>query len=231
MEEDGITQPIVCVVDPDREGNFIIVDGEHRWRASKKIGYTEIPITIVPMTPEQARIATLRHNRARGSEDIELSTQVLRDLERLGAKGWALDSLMMSETEFDKLLEDISAPEALENEEFSQSWEPDMLDDADASAAERGDTSLRTVEGAQTLHTALTTAAVEAQRTREENLHAARTEEERSLIKRSNTLVRISLLFSEEEAEFVKRTLGTEAANKFLQILRWYTNGMPEGGR
>ena len=85
MSEDGFTQPIVCVKHEDQEGMFRIVDGEHRWRCSKELGYDEIPVVVTPMTYEQARIATLRHNRARGSEDIELTSEVLRDLEKLGA--------------------------------------------------------------------------------------------------------------------------------------------------
>ena len=79
IREDGFTQPIVAL----REGN-VIVDGEHRWRAARKLGMAEVPVVLVDMTLEQMRIATLRHNRARGSEDIELSTELLRDLRGLG---------------------------------------------------------------------------------------------------------------------------------------------------
>ena len=76
------------------------------------------------MTYEQARIATLRHNRARGSEDIELTSEVLRDLENLGALDWAQDSLMMDDLELQRMLEDIPAPEAMGDEEFGTAWIP-----------------------------------------------------------------------------------------------------------
>jgi len=123
MEEDGFTQPLVCVKG-DIKDTFRIVDGEHRWRVAQALGYEEIPIVVTPMNIKQARISTLRHNRARGSEDIQMSAQVLRDLEKLGALEWAQDSLMLSDIDVQKLLEDIPVPEALAGEEYAESWVP-----------------------------------------------------------------------------------------------------------
>ena len=40
----------------------------------------EVPVVFVDMTREQMRVSTLRHNRARGSEDIDKSADVLKDL-------------------------------------------------------------------------------------------------------------------------------------------------------
>ena len=76
------------------------------------------------MGEAQAKIATLRHNRARGSEDIQMATDVLRDLESLGALDWAADSLDMDDTELQRLLEDIPAAESLAGDEFSEAWAP-----------------------------------------------------------------------------------------------------------
>ena len=74
MEEDGFTQPIVV------NNDFVIIDGEHRWRAASSLGIKEIPIVKVNMSKEQMRISTIRHNRARGSHDVQLEAEVLRDL-------------------------------------------------------------------------------------------------------------------------------------------------------
>lgn len=86
ITEDGFTQPIITLPD------LTIVDGEHRWRAARHLELKQVPIVKVDMTPEQMRIATLRHNRARGSEDITLAAEVLRDLRELGALDWATES-------------------------------------------------------------------------------------------------------------------------------------------
>jgi ParB/RepB/Spo0J family partition protein len=131
MREDGFTQPIIVAQD------HTIVDGEHRWRAAHEIGLELIPVVVVPMEAAQARIATLRHNRARGSEDIELATQVLRDLEKLGALDWAQDSLDLSDVELQRLLEDIPAPEALAKEQFSEAWVPGTTPTGEVSTDSR----------------------------------------------------------------------------------------------
>ena len=119
MEEDGFTTPIVALP------NGTIVDGEHRWRAAKALGYVEIPVTFVDMDDIQRRVATLRHNRARGSEDVALVAEILRDAESMGALGSVQESLMMTDVEIARLIDDVPAPEALAGEEFGQAWIPD----------------------------------------------------------------------------------------------------------
>lgn len=107
MEEDGFTTPIIV----QRKDN-VIVDGEHRWRAAKVLGYTQVPVVFVDMTPEQMRISTLRHNRARGTEDAGLVSEIIRDLQKLGALDWAADSLMMDNHDIDLLTQQIAQPES-----------------------------------------------------------------------------------------------------------------------
>ena len=142
MREDGFTQPVVAI--KTDEGLIKIVDGEHRWRAAHTLGFDEIPVVITPMTEEQAKIATLRHNRARGSEDVDLTAELLRDLEKLGALDWAQDSLMMDDTEIQKMLEDIPAPEALAADEYTEAWEPGEM----SGAQEDAGTATREIQGA-----------------------------------------------------------------------------------
>ena len=97
---DGFTQPVIV----QRETNQI-VDGEHRWRAAQKLEIGSIPVVFVDMTPEQMRVATLRHNRARGSEQIDLTSLLIREIESMNAIEWAQDELMMSDDELALLLD------------------------------------------------------------------------------------------------------------------------------
>lgn len=211
MSEDGFTQPIVCHK-PTRQ----IVDGEHRWRAAQKLGYTAIPVVFVEMTPEQMRIATLRHNRARGSEDIELTAQVLRDLQSLGALDWAQDSLLLDDVELNRLLEDFPAPEALAAAEYSSAWEP-----ADKLDGQKETTQIRTGgEAGHTIVQAMTPAALEARRDEERRLQQAKTEEERQIVKRESVLYRVSLVFAGEEASVVQAVLGEQPAEKLLTLCK-----------
>jgi len=220
MEEDGFTQPVVAVkitaehieedpklADRYQVGDTVIVDGEHRWRAAAQLGYTSIPLVYAPMTLAQARIATLRHNRARGSEDMELSVEVLRDLQELGAIDWAQDSLMLSDEELNRLIEDVPAPEALAGEEFSGAWEPAKGGpDAEADLSDRRASS--------------TPAAIEAQREAEQRMAQARTEEERQAIRRDLNVYRFALTYADEEAKIVKAIIGHSPAQAILDLCR-----------
>jgi ParB-like chromosome segregation protein Spo0J len=202
MEEDGFTQPIIAHKDTHQ-----IVDGEHRWRAASHLGLDTIPVVFVDMAPEQMKIATLRHNRARGSEDVELSAQVLRDLQQLGALDWAQDSLMLDDVEINLLLEDIPAPEALAAEEFSQAWEPGIITDNSVSEDGR-DTSHGTVQ------------AVERLRSMEKKIQEANTEEEKKAARKDADIFRLNLTFTGEEAIIVKGVVGNSPAEAVLRMCK-----------
>ena len=196
MSEDGFTQPIIVSAD------LTIVDGEHRWRAAADLGYTTVPVVRVPMEAAQAKIATLRHNRARGSEDIEMAVDVLRDLEKLGALDWAQDSLQLSDEELNRLLDDIPAPEALAGEEFSTAWNPSITTEENSEIAEA---SLDA-----------TPAAIQQRRAVEKALQTAKTEEEREQIRADRNIYRLSLTFTNEEASVVRSALGDSPAQTIL---------------
>lgn len=223
MQEDGFTQPIVAVRMTEEfvrdarfkdytVGQVVITDGEHRWRAASTLGYEEVPVVITDMSPEQMRIATLRHNRARGSEDIELAANVLKDLQSLGAIEWAQDSLMLDDLELNRLLDDITAPEALANEEYTEGWNPSD------TAHEQTTKAVVTDEGRAT--SGMTPGAMEAARKREEALKSARTQEDRERALKDNAIFRVSLVFNGEEAELVRSVLGDEPAVRLVQLCR-----------
>jgi ParB-like chromosome segregation protein Spo0J len=215
MREDGFTQPVVAIKTSD--GHVKIVDGEHRWRAAHTLGFDEIPVVITPMTEEQAKIATLRHNRARGSEDVDLTAELLRDLEKLGALDWAQDSLMMDDTEIQKMLEDIPAPEALAADEYTEAWEPGEM----SGAQEDAGTSTREIQGASgTTVAAASIASIERQRERERQIAEAKTAEERQALKKDNDIFRLYLTFTGDEATLVKQILGEQAAEKLIEMCK-----------
>lgn len=106
IEEDGFTQPIIV-----QETTKVIIDGEHRWRALKALGKDAVPVVFVDFTLEQQMISTLRHNRARGNENINLAADVLRDLQKLNKLDQAADSLMLDDIELNIMLQDIPKSE------------------------------------------------------------------------------------------------------------------------
>ena len=98
LKEYGFRQPIV--VDKDR----IIVVGHTRYRASKKLGFKEVPITLADnLTPEQINAYRIADNRtAEESEwDNELLKMEIKDLE---AKDFKLDLLGFNEDQLNDML-------------------------------------------------------------------------------------------------------------------------------
>ncbi len=225
MEEDGFTQPII-VIPLEAEGKYMVVDGEHRWRGAQALGLDEIPVVVVEMSPEQARISTIRHNRARGSHDIELEADLLRDLQRLGAMEWAQDSLLISDEELSRLVDDVSAAEAMANEDFSEAWVPDDFSDEDAALIRGEGMSTEQVvistggNENEKVVTAMSANAIEQARRREELLKKAKTIADRQQADRETKLFRISLMFGGEEAKIVRKVLGNRPAERILEMCR-----------
>jgi len=195
MMMDGFTQPIL-VQKATRE----IVDGEHRWRAAKELGYTEAPVAWTNMTPEQMRVATLRHNRARGEENVGLTAELLRDLESIGALEFAQKELQLDDIEIQRLLNDIPAPEALAAVDFSKAWAPTQGD-----TEPKADCSSTTIEASNALREA------------EKKIAQAHTEQDRQTARREANVFRLNTIFSGEEADIVRKACGSNAATKILE--------------
>ena len=211
IREDGFTQPVVV-----HKETRTIVDGEHRWRAARELGMAELPVVFVDMDAEQMRLSTLRHNRARGSEDVDLTAALYRDLRELGALDQARDALGLSAQELEALLDDTPAPEALAGTEFGQAWVPEGRRYSPTEGEE-------STEGVRTPTLEGSTPAALAQiQAAQERLDSATTEEERTaaLNDRGNAVYRISLAFRGEEAEVIKAALGEHPAERLLELCR-----------
>lgn len=202
MKEDGFTQPVIV-----QKATKEIVDGEHRWRCATQLGLKEIPIVYVDMPEEQMRIATLRHNRARGNEDVELSAQVLRDLRELGALDWAQDSLMLDDVELQMLIDDVPAPDALADDDFVESW--DIGSKEANSDSKLGDGT-----------TSSTPEATERLRDMERQIEEAKTEEDKAKAVKEANVFRLVVIFSDDEADLVRSVLGEAPAVALLELCR-----------
>jgi ParB-like chromosome segregation protein Spo0J len=206
MREDGFTQPIVV-----QRATNEIVDGEHRWRGAREIGMLKVPCVFVDMTPEQMRISTLRHNRARGSEDVDLSSQLLRDLRELGALDWAQESLMLDDNELQRLVDDIPAPEALADEDYSTAWVPTR--NVEQTGALVKD---------EAVSASMTPAAAIQRKEFSAKLEAAPTHDARLALELSGRkeAFRVLAIFKDEEAALVRSVLEPNPAAKLLALCR-----------
>lgn len=217
MKEDGFTQPVIAQEKPNpKTGKHTIVDGEHRWRASynPEVDINPIPIVLVDMDEAQMKIATIRHNRARGEHDIGMEADILRDLEQLGGLELIQDTLLMEDVEIQRMLNDIKATEEFAAEEFSQAWEPEKNSSSDK---ELEDINKEVVN-------MRSPRAIHQIRKRDILIAEAKTEEEKQFAREQADIVRISYSFIGEEAKIVKDALGEHPAEKLVELCREHLN-------
>lgn len=129
--EDGYTMPIVTYRDEEND-QYIIVDGFHRYSTmmrSKRIYERErghLPIVVIDKQLGDRMASTIRHNRARGSHNIELMSNIVAELVEMG-KGdrWICQHIGMSPDELLRLKQITGLAALFANRDFSESWEVD----------------------------------------------------------------------------------------------------------
>lgn len=72
--------PIIIRKHPELENKYEIVDGAHRYRAMKELGFQEIIVSIQDMSDKDARIKTIAMNKFRGESDNILLANLIKDL-------------------------------------------------------------------------------------------------------------------------------------------------------
>jgi len=129
IKEDGYTMPIVCYHDADRD-KYIIVDGFHRYRIIKEhkdIYEREegcLPVSVIEKDLSERIASTVRHNRARGSHDVDLMSGIVGELHELGrTDSWIMKHLGMDADEVLRLKQLSGLASLFSDKEFSNSWE------------------------------------------------------------------------------------------------------------
>jgi len=129
--EDGYTQPVVTVYDADND-QYVVVDGFHRFltlKNSARIREREggmLPVVVLDKNLSDRMASTIRHNRARGSHNIELMSQIVAELVEMG-KGdrWICQHIGMSPDELLRMKQITGLSSLFANREFSEAWEPE----------------------------------------------------------------------------------------------------------
>lgn len=127
--EDGYTQPVVTVYDPDRD-MYVVVDGFHRFltlKNSDRIREREngmLPCVVLDKDMSDRMASTIRHNRARGSHNIELMSTIVSELVEMG-KGdrWICQHIGMSADELLRMKQVTGLSSLFQNKDFSKAWD------------------------------------------------------------------------------------------------------------
>jgi ParB-like chromosome segregation protein Spo0J len=133
--EDGYTQPIVTFYDAEQD-LYIVVDGFHRYsvlKNSKRIFEREqgcLPIVVIDKHLSDRMASTIRHNRARGSHNIELMSTIVSELVEMG-KGdrWICQHIGMSPDELLRLKQITGVAALFQNQDFSASWDAEDFEE------------------------------------------------------------------------------------------------------
>ena len=127
---DGYTMPIVSFEDTDTTR---IVDGFHRRETERRNSdisastFGRVPLTSIRNEQRDSsnRMAsTIRHNRARGSHNIELMSQIVTELVEMGkGDAWICKHIGMSVDELLRMKQITGLASLFLNKDFSESWE------------------------------------------------------------------------------------------------------------
>lgn len=137
IKEDGYTMPIVCYYDKNRDV-YIIVDGFHRYRIMKDhpdIYEREggvLPVSVINKPLDCRMASTIRHNRARGSHDVDLMSNIVKELHELGrSDAWISKHLGMDKDEILRLKQITGLTALFKDINFGKAWkavENDLID-------------------------------------------------------------------------------------------------------
>lgn len=123
---DGYTMPCVCYYLPDVD-KYEIVDGYHRYTVMlthKDIYEREggmLPIVVIDKPLSDRMASTVRHNRARGSHDIDLMVNIVTELKESGmSDAWILKHLGMDAEELLRLKQISGLAALFKDREFTK---------------------------------------------------------------------------------------------------------------
>ena len=123
---DGYTMAIVCYYLPDVD-KYEIVDGYHRYTVMlthKDIYEREggmLPVVVIDKPLSDRMASTVRHNRARGTHDIDLMVNIVTELKESGmSDAWILKHLGMDAEELLRLKQISGLAALFKDREFTK---------------------------------------------------------------------------------------------------------------
>ena len=130
IKTDGYTMPVVCYY-AKAQDVYVIVDGFHRYRIM--LEYPDIykrekgllPVSVIDKPIDQRMASTIRHNRARGAHDVELMSNIVKELHELGrSDAWISKHLGMDKDEILRLKQITGLAALFKETQFGKAWRP-----------------------------------------------------------------------------------------------------------
>lgn len=131
IKEDGYTMPIVCYYSKEKD-IYVIVDGFHRYRIMMEFQdiYERekgmIPVSVIDKPIDHRMASTIRHNRARGSHNVDLMSNIVKELHEIGrSDAWISRHLGMDRDEILRLKQITGLSALFRDVKFGQAWRPE----------------------------------------------------------------------------------------------------------
>ncbi len=130
IKMDGYTMPIVCYYIKEKD-EYIIVDGFHRYRVM--LEYEDIferekgmlPVSVIDKPIDHRMASTIRHNRARGSHNVDLMINIIKELHEIGrSDAWISKHLGMDRDEILRLKQITGLAALFKDVKFGKAWRP-----------------------------------------------------------------------------------------------------------
>ena len=121
---------IVCYYIKEKD-RYVIVDGFHRYRIM--LDYHDIyerengmlPVSIIDKSLDHRMASTIRHNRARGSHNVDLMSNIIKELHELGrSDAWISKHLGMDKDEILRLKQITGLASLFKDVKFGKAWTP-----------------------------------------------------------------------------------------------------------
>ena len=102
IQQFGLVDPIIV-----RRANLTVIGGHQRLVAARRLGYDAVPVVLVDLSQEQARLLNVALNKITGTWDQELLARLLKDLSVVPELDLSLSGF--GEDELQKLLKSLEA--------------------------------------------------------------------------------------------------------------------------
>lgn len=78
----GFMEPLKVMADPQQAGQYLLIDGYHRWKAAGELGLPELPCDVWEVSPEEAKVRGLQLNYLRGQPVPDRLASLVHELNR-----------------------------------------------------------------------------------------------------------------------------------------------------
>lgn len=96
-----------------------------------------LPVSVMDKPPDERMASTIRHNRARGSHDVDLMGNIVAELYTIGrGDAWVAKHLGMDMDEILRLKQITGLAELFREQDFSRAWEPRSVNEKKRKASE-----------------------------------------------------------------------------------------------